>query len=133
MKLTRLAKTSPHSAYFLYTSSVKHELTYLQRIGLDPSIIKDIERCSKTMVESLVGQTIVDEKIHEQVSNPTRFGGLAINTKWLEEETRELHARCVESTKELKQILMSNENTIPERKERKVVCLPYCASSIVVL
>ena len=35
-KPNRMCKTSPHSAaYYLYTRSVKHEQTYLQRVGLD--------------------------------------------------------------------------------------------------
>ena len=30
-KLTNLASTSPHSAYYLFHSCIKHEITFLQR------------------------------------------------------------------------------------------------------
>ena len=55
-KLNRLCKTSPHSAYHLYTRSVKHELTYLQRVGLDENETEETVKCVKGLVEVMVGR-----------------------------------------------------------------------------
>lgn len=118
-RLTRVAKTSPHAAYHLFTSSVKYEYTYLQRIGMDESLTSNIEVSCKRLVEGLVGQKIPNEKTLQQISNPTRYGGLAINTCRWAEETKELFERCEETSKELKQKLISNDNALPAIQENK--------------
>ena len=56
-KLTRLAKTSPHAAYYIFTASVKHELTYLQEIGVQENLVKETKVVLKNLVKaSLVKQ-----------------------------------------------------------------------------
>ena len=74
-KLTRLAKTSPHAAYYIFTALVKHELTYLQESGVQEDLVKETEVVLKKLGESLVGQAIVCVNTHQQISNPTRYGG----------------------------------------------------------
>ena len=59
------------------------------------------------------------KKTHQQISNPTRFGGLAINTCRWAEESKELFARCEETSKELKRKLVSNDNSLPSIQENK--------------
>ena len=71
-KLAQLAKTSPHSAYYLFSASVKHELTYLQKIGVKDEEAERLEAQFKKLAESLVGQAIVGRNTLEQVSNQTR-------------------------------------------------------------
>ena len=66
-KLARLAKTSPHATYHIFTASVKHELTYLQKIGVQETLVKETEVELKKFSESLVGQAIMGVNTNEQV------------------------------------------------------------------
>ena len=114
----RLAKTSPHAAYYIFTASVKHELTYLQKIGVEEEVVKETEIVFKFFVESLVGQTILDNRIHDQISNPTRYGGLAINTNRLAEESKELFMRGETTTSDLEHKLITQDQSLPARQFR---------------
>ena len=101
-RITDVAKTSPHSAYYLYGAVVKHELTYMQRIGICEKMFKETATELKIFAESLVGQYIRDENVMSEIANPTRFGGLAINASNLVEESRELFLRGEVTTNDLK-------------------------------
>ena len=85
-RITNVTKTSPHSAFYLYSAAVKHELTYIQTIGIGEKMIKETAKELKIFSKSLVGQCIRDENVMSEIANPTRFGGLAINASNLVEE-----------------------------------------------
>ena len=53
--LNRLAKTSPHAAYHLYQRSVKHEITYMQRVGLYADQTEEIVKAMRNMVRTMIG------------------------------------------------------------------------------
>lgn len=112
-KLIQLAKTSPHSAYYVFSASVKHEVTYLQRIGMKDEEVKRLEVKFKKLAESLVGQAIVGRNTLEQVSNPTRYGGLAIAAINLMEETREMFSRGEVTSGDLKSKLINQDHALP--------------------
>ena len=65
--------------------------------------MKETELVLKKFSQSLVGQAIVlvGVNTHQQISNPTRYGGLAINTCRLVEETEELFRRGEVTTCEI--------------------------------
>ena len=52
--------------------------------------MKETEKIFRRLCEGLLGKEIVDERIYAQISNPIRFGGMAINTTRLAEETKEI-------------------------------------------
>ena len=66
------------------------------------------------MCEGLSGKGIVDERIYTQKSNPIRFGGLAINTKRLAEETKEIFDRGNMTTYVLKEKLINQDQICPQ-------------------
>ena len=111
-RITKVAKTSPHSAYYLYSAAVKHELTYMQRIGIGKKMIKETAKELKVFAESLVGQYIRDKNVMNEIANPIRFGGLAINASNLMEESRELFLRGVITTNDLKTKLIMQDPTL---------------------
>ena len=78
--------------------------------------MKETEVELKKFSESLVGQAIMGVNTNEQISNPTRYGGLAINTCRLVEETEELFRRGEVTTCELKLKLKSQDQTLPMKR-----------------
>ena len=71
----------------------------------------------KKLSESLFGQAIVGANTHHQISNPTRYGGLAINTCRLIEETEELFRRGEMTSSELKLKLKTQDQTLPMKQD----------------
>ena len=61
----------------------------------------------------MVGQSIRDENKQKDISNPTRFGGLAINASHLVEKSREIHLRGEITTNDLKTKLIMQGQTLP--------------------
>ena len=114
-KVIKLGKTSPHSAYHLYTRLIKHELTYLQRIGIKEEQTEDISSSLRRLVEQIIGENIRTEKGLEEISNPLRYGGLDINITRLKAETREKRKRCKEVTRDLKEKLIAQDPALPPR------------------
>ena len=70
--LSNLSKTSPHSAYHLYQYSIKHQITFIQRIGLTPAQCQIAKNQLKFFAEKLLGRVLKDEKILEQLSWPKK-------------------------------------------------------------
>ena len=97
----------------MFSASVKHELTYLQKVGVKDEEAERLEAQFKKLAESLVGQAIVGRNTLEQVANPTRYGGLAIAALNPKEETHELFARGEITSKDLKSKLIKHEQTLP--------------------
>ena len=79
--------------------------------------MKETEVVLKRFSESLVGQAIVGANIHQQISNPTRYGGLAINTCSLVEDTEELFRRKEMATSELKLKLKAQDKTLSMKQD----------------
>ena len=71
----------------------------------------------KKFSEGLVGQAIVGVNTHQQISNPTRYGGLAINTCRLSEETKEPFKRGELTTCDIKLKLKSQDQTLPMKRD----------------
>ena len=93
-KLENLSRTSPHSAYHLYTRSVKHEITYLQRVGLNEEETDETSKSIMKLVEAMIGRKIRDQSTWSEISNPARHGGLGMNVARLREETKEKRDEC---------------------------------------
>ena len=108
-KLTKLVETSPLAAYYLYNTTVKHEPTYMQRIGIREEMIKKTGNELRILAESIVGQSISDENTVSEISNPTRYGGLAISDSHLVEKSRELYLRGQITTNDLKTKLIAQD------------------------
>ena len=68
--------------------------------------MKETEKCFRSLCEGLLGKEIVDERTYKQISNPIRFGGMAINTTRLAEETKEIFDRGNITTYVLKEELI---------------------------
>ena len=112
-KLTRLSKTSPRSSYHLYSTYVKHKINYLQRTGLKPIHYNETQRMMKHLVDSWMGMNITSEHTMEEISHPRKYGGLGISVTTMEEETREQRERCEQATKDLRNKLLNQDQSLP--------------------
>ena len=86
-KLSLLAKTSPHAAYFIHQTCTQHELTYIQRTQNLEKYVTEIESERKKLVEALFDNKIHNQNKWKEISLPTRHGGLGINVSSLNEDS----------------------------------------------
>ena len=84
-KITKLAKTVPYFAYYMYNALVKHDLIYRQRIGINVEMNKKTSNKLRIFAKRMVGQSIKDKNTLSKTSNTTRYSVLAINTSHLVE------------------------------------------------
>ena len=81
--LSLLAKTSPHTAYFIHQTYTQHELTYLQRTQNLEKYATDKESERQKLVEALFDNKIHNPNKWKEISLPTRHGGLGTNVSSL--------------------------------------------------
>ena len=77
--------------------------------------MKEAEKTFRKLCEGMLGQAIADEGTYTQISNPIRFGGLAINTTRLAEETKEIFDRGNVTTNDLKEKLVNQDQSLPAK------------------
>ena len=118
-KLTQLAKTSPHSAYFIHQTCTQHELTFLQRIANLEEFLSEVELERKKMVEVLCNKKIIKPRKWNEISLPTRHGGLGINVTSLSEEANAQYSKCEVVSDDLKKKLINQDHTLPLKPDLK--------------
>ena len=114
LKLTQLAKTSPHSAYHVYNWSVKDEISYVLRLGISEEALEETTIIIRKLAETFVWSRIWGENTFRQISLPKRFGGLDINITRVKEEAKEQESKCQVMCEELKNSLINQDPTLPK-------------------
>ena len=118
-KLSRMAKTCPHSALLLYHTHIKHEITYILRTCDVQQMINDTEIVLKDLAEQIVGSKINTVWKAEEISLPIKWGGLSINISGMGDEASEQRNRSKVFTEELKNKLLAQDFTLPQPKNNK--------------
>ena len=80
-RLSKLAKTSPHSAYFIHQTCTQHELTFLQRIENSEKYLGKVESKRIRLVEVLFDKTIVNQNKWKEYLSCYSFNALGHFTK----------------------------------------------------
>ena len=119
--LTRLAKTCPHSAYQLYQTHIKHQLTYMMRTSDVQKRIKETQNKLKELAEEVVGSKIDKQWKSEEIALPVKWGGLAINIADLAEEAQAHKRKSELFTEDLKNKLIMQDCSLPQKRNNNEI------------